>query len=547
MAFATRLPPGDWWLSNYLACGTALITAAIVASHSKASPYALVYVWVGFDAFFFLNRRAAFGHLLFAALAYAVALGLTPGDGDPQAVRWLMTMGTVLVIGLLADVLRERSERLIARLGDAARTDPLTGLLNRRGFEEQMADELERARRGHATLSLIVGDLDHFKLVNDRFGHHRGDETLVRFSRLRRGDQARHRRRGAHRRRGVRADPPAHRRARRLPDGRAPAPPRPRPLRAGGPQISMSLGVATFPAHGETAEDLLRCADQAMYLAKRLGRDRSVIFSAEVTTSFNAAAESPSNGVEQLPAVLTLAETLDLRDIGTALHSQTVGRFAEAIATELGLPAERVERIRLAGLLHDIGKLGVPDPVLRKTGGLDDAEWAEMRKHPELGARILASANLDDISGWVLAHHERPDGRGYPAGLALADIPLEARILSVADSFEAMTSDRVYRAAMTIADGLDELRRCAGSQFDTARGRGVHPQRRAHVRAGRRSGSGLGAAVRRVGLRPGPRAGRCPSTGCRPWRRRGRARRGTGRPPRTPGTARRSRTPTAGR
>jgi HD-GYP domain-containing protein (c-di-GMP phosphodiesterase class II) len=110
----------------------------------------------------------------------------------------------------------------------------------------------------------------------------------------------------------------------------------------------------------------------------------------------------------------------------------------------------------------------VPDNVLQKPDALTAAEWTEMRKHSELGARVLAGANLDDISGWVLAHHECPDGSGYPAGLRDDEIPLEAKILAVADSFEAMTSDRVYRPGMPVDAAIDELRRHAGSQFDAA-------------------------------------------------------------------------------
>ena len=124
--------------------------------------------------------------------------------------------------------------------------------------------------------------------------------------------------------------------------------------------------------------------------------------------------------------------------------------------------------MRLAGLLHDIGKIGVPDTVLQKPGKLDDAEWAEIRKHPELGARILAGANLDAIAGWVIAHHERPDGRGYPSALPAEQIPLEARILAVADAYEAMTADRVYRAGMGHDAAMRELRAGAGAQFDEA-------------------------------------------------------------------------------
>ena len=466
IVFARHLPPGDFWLSSALAAGCLMTTMVIIADDQVASLYAVVYVWVGFDAFFFLARRTAFLHLIAAAVQYAVALSLTAAPGQAEAGRWLMLMGTVAVIGTLADLLRERSERLITRLGDAARTDALTGLLNRRGFEERIADELARAHRNGRPVSLLVGDLDHFKSINDRFGHHLGDDVLREF-----GDLVTSTKRvvdGAARIGGeefalLLPETDEHgaflfaERLRRSVRETIAVP---------GDRVSVSFGVATFPRHGEHPDDLLRSADQAMYLAKGLGRDRSVIYSAEVEASLRAGTTRSVMATEQLPAVLILAETLDLRNTGTALHSQTVGCYAEATALALGLPGERVERIRLAGLLHDIGKIGVPDPVLRKPGPLDDAEWAEMRKHPELGARILAGANLDDISGWVLAHHERPDGRGYPAGLSGDEIPVGARILSVADAFEAMTSDRVYRAAMPHADAVRELRRNAGTQFD---------------------------------------------------------------------------------
>jgi hypothetical protein len=170
----------------------------------------------------------------------------------------------------------------------------------------------------------------------------------------------------------------------------------------------------------------------------------------------------------QLAAVLLLAESLDLRDAGTALHSQTVGELARASAQELGLPADRIERVRVAGVLHDVGKLAIPDAILHKPGKLDEAEWREMQRHPEIGARILSHAGLGDIAGWVHAHHERVDGRGYPLGLAAGEIPVEAKILAVADAFEAMIADRPYRAGMDPAAALQELRACAGTQFDQA-------------------------------------------------------------------------------
>jgi diguanylate cyclase (GGDEF)-like protein/putative nucleotidyltransferase with HDIG domain len=338
-------------------------------------------------------------------------------------------------------------------------------LLNRRGFEQLIGDELERAHRTGEPTSLLVGDLDHFKAINDRFGHHQGDRALQRFSAL---VLATKRELDAAARIGGEefalilpatdehgAFVIAERLRRRVREE----------LAQEGRPLSISFGISTRLHDGDTADQLLLRADQALYVAKDLGRDRSVVYNAEVTAALRVR-KSDVTATEHLPAVLVLAETLDLRDSGTAAHSQTVGRYAEVIAVELGVEPARVERIRLAGLLHDIGKLGVPDPVLRKEGPLSDAEWTEMRKHAELGARILAGANLDDISEWVLAHHERPDGTGYPAGLEADRIPIEAAILAVADSFEAMTSDRVYRRGVPVEAAVEELRRHAGTQFD---------------------------------------------------------------------------------
>ena len=135
------------------------------------------------------------------------------------------------------------------------------------------------------------------------------------------------------------------------------------------------------------------------------------------------------------------------------------------MAAELEMDEDRVQRLRLAGILHDIGKIAVPDSILNKPGPLTDDEWVQMRRHPELGARILSSRELDDVRGWILAHHERPDGAGYPKGLKAEEIPLEASIVAVADAFEAMTADRVYRPGMHPDAAREELLDNAGSQF----------------------------------------------------------------------------------
>ena len=144
----------------------------------------------------------------------------------------------------------------------------------------------------------------------------------------------------------------------------------------------------------------------------------------------------------------------------------SVASYAVAIGQRLGLTGERILRLRRAAFLHDIGKIGVRSEVLVKPARLTDAEFEEIKAHPGLGARILAQANLDEEAGWVIAHHERIDGAGYPNRLRGDEIPLEARILFVADSFEAMTSDRPYRDGRETPEALDELRRCSSTQFD---------------------------------------------------------------------------------
>jgi putative nucleotidyltransferase with HDIG domain len=167
----------------------------------------------------------------------------------------------------------------------------------------------------------------------------------------------------------------------------------------------------------------------------------------------------------QLAAALGLAEELDRHDSHTAEHSRAVARLSTMVGLELGFDERRLERLSLAAVLHDIGKISIPSRVLHRPGPLTAREWKVMRRHPELGARMLSDGGLEDVQSWILAHHERPDGTGYPRGLRGDEIPIEASILAVADAYDAMTSVRAYRPILDHDEALQELRDRAGTQF----------------------------------------------------------------------------------
>ena len=352
----------------------------------------------------------------------------------------------------------ERAD-MLSRLELVARTDELTGLPNRRAWDGELSSVLALAARERSPVCVAVLDLDRFKSFNDEHGHQAGDRLLKQAA-ASWGEQLREP--------DVLARYGGEEFTVLLPgattsDAEA-AIERLRAATPGGQ--TCSAGVALWDG-SESADELVGRADAALYAAKELGRDRLVIHTPAIAELLaDANSRRGSDSVAELGTVLALAEALDLRDPLTARHSQTVAGYAHSIACELGLDPERAERVRLAGLLHDVGKIGVGDSILRKAGPLTDEEWAEMRRHPEIGARILGTTSFDDIRAWVRAHHERPDGRGYPRGLTADEIPLEASILAVADSYEAMTSARVYRAALRGEEAFEELLRCAGGQFD---------------------------------------------------------------------------------
>jgi diguanylate cyclase (GGDEF)-like protein/putative nucleotidyltransferase with HDIG domain len=459
-----RIGPSTLYAAATL--GTLLVSATMLIADDAALSGELLYAWLALYAAYFFPIRQAVFQLVLMSVAYLGVLLETVAAHDVVA-SWITLVAVIFPVGVVLRVVRGGVTQLVRSLAEAARTDPLTQLKNRLALDLEVDEQLASARRAGQQLSILIGDLDHFKYVNDQLGHRAGDVALVRVARI----LSSHRRAGetVARTGGEEftlllpntSEHDAYLAAERMRTavaGEFASDPVP---------LTFSFGVANFPDHGSSGDAVIESADQALYAAKALGRNRSIIFNREISAIF--APEGGGRGLDasHLSTLLSLTEALDIRDAGTANHSRTVARYCVLIAEQLGLEPDHVERVEMAGRLHDIGKVGVPNEVLQKPGPLGTREMAQIRTHPEIGAEVLSGEGLEDLRTWVIAHHERPDGKGYPKGLTDAQIPLEAKIIAVADAYEAMTADRVYRSGIGSKPARVELLRCAGTQFDS--------------------------------------------------------------------------------
>jgi len=357
--------------------------------------------------------------------------------------------------------------RLYASAQQRARVDELTGLFNRRHFDESLKQEVNRHSRYGSMFSLVYLDLDGFKAYNDSFGHLAGDKILTQTGRLIKST--------------IRSVDLAFRYggdefAVILPhstaDDAVAAAERLRNQINGEMKISQagitaSLGLATWPGDGLTTDDIVNAADKALYYAKRTGGNRVCTVSQMLPSMAESLDSAMAAEKETLNTIYALAATIEARDPYTYGHSRKVRGYAVTLAEALGLPSEKVATISHAALLHDIGKIGILDEILNKAGKLDIKETELIRSHPQLSRTIVGHVpSLAPCLPAILHHHERWDGTGYPARLNGEAIPIEARILAIADSFDAMTSRRPYRAPLTYSEAVEELKRCAGNQFD---------------------------------------------------------------------------------
>jgi diguanylate cyclase (GGDEF)-like protein len=433
----------------------------------------------------------AVGFLFVAAILGAAGFALTVVRRQTRRVARLMDLLTSATDGRhLAKAegihdphLRASFAQLAERLTEVwtlATIDHLTGVPNRQAVLATLETEIERASRFGHQLSVVMVDLDHFKRLNDSHGHAAGDFILRRVA-----DTLRENVRSVDvvgRYGGeefllvlpetdVDAAASLAEKLRRL-VGRLAV-----PLDDGyRASATLSAGVAGGYGGHLNLEALVRDADNAMYSAKALGRDQVYVFhELEDNGLVRRAAIAPSarnyaNEVGRAAfgaATDSLTAALGSRAGFAGKPSTMIAGAAVELALGLGLPESEIERIRVASMLHDLGKLAIPDEILTKPGELDDPEWRIVSEHPKIGQVILEQAGaLRDAATIVLHHHEWYDGRGYPYGLAGEEIPVGARIVAIADAYEAMVAGRPYRDAITHDAALRELRRHSGMQFD---------------------------------------------------------------------------------
>jgi len=394
----------------------------------------------------------------------------------PPAGESLFPAGQVILLAaaatLLAVSLSTRRQRTAeaAQLLDTATVDALTRVASHRVFQDRLTHECDRAYRFGDTFMLLMLDLDDFHPVNNRHGHRVGDRILLDLARRLRtqlreidlvarfgGDQFAMILPHTYEKGGVEV---SERLRRSIAGWVFPTP------GAAEIRLTVSLGLCSYPQDGASPPELVEAAQKALSFAKAMGGN-------QVQLSRDLPGSEAVGNVVPLPhfgrgaVVRSLAAAVDVRDGYTHTHSNLVSELSAAIARRIRLPAAEVARISVGALLHDVGKIGIPDAILTKESCLSPEEWSCVRQHPILGRRIIEQApELMDVMPLVLHHQEHYDGTGYPQQLRGEEIPLGARIIAAADAYHAIRSDRPYRSGRTHREALKEIRRCSGGQFD---------------------------------------------------------------------------------
>ena len=454
-------PVPDGWFTPVLGLGYYLLFVALVYRITSSNDGGSVEQWSlpsAGPAWVAVLYTTAL--LLSAPFLGWIALIAGGQPGGLVIVMLAVALAAILVLRSWVGSVERSLHRSIAV------TDPLTGLYNYRFLHERLADNVADAAANSRVLAVVCFDIDDFEQLNTLWGHVVGDAVLVRVA-------------GA-----LCLDCPAEATVCRLGGDdftvvlpgcdesdaamffeRVRSRIEDAPY-SDGPRVTVTAGIATYPDHGLDVDQLVTGALAALQTARASDERVNTYDPTQVEFVNPRERMDRVRRRAQRTTVRALAAAVDARDPDSAHHSENVAELARGLAQVLGLPEERIDSIGIAARLHDVGKIGIRGDILHKSAALTDEERALVESHPVLGEQILAPTHLDGILPTVRHHHERWDGTGYPDGLAAEEIPLDARILAVCDAFEAMTSNRDFRTALSVAHAITEIERRAGTQFD---------------------------------------------------------------------------------
>lgn len=460
----------------FIAFGFGLILLVLVAGGERQLFYPLVVIEVISLALCFGNKAG----LTVAVVSWAaiITAGLSQGVSLLDLIKspdsGIIWGATIALLGWVVGQLAENNYRLqqgVQDLSSLVKTDSLTGVYSRQYLQRFLRNELKRCQESGQQLSVIRIAVDNFQNLLDHYGAKSGDTVLTKT-----GEIIQENVRGKDRVGRFGEDEfcvvlpgtdsfdaldvaEKIRVAVREYFKKA----------QGEPKINdltVSLGIATFPKDAEDKSNLIYRANQTLYRARHSKRDRVCLSSITIDEVQRKIKRAGSALAENIP---TLVAIIDAKDVNTCGHSERVTKYAMAIAKTMGITGEELSNIQYGALLHDIGKINVEEHILDKPGRLSDHELYSIRNHPSFGANFISSIDyLKKVTPLVLYHHERWDGSGYPEGIKGENIPLGARIIGVADAFDAMISDRPYKKSFLVEEAVKELAMCRGTQFDPA-------------------------------------------------------------------------------
>ena len=439
---------------------------SVLLTGSYQSSYKFLFIFVILFTSIECGRRTS---ITVAALSALIILGVDLFYGPKTSVNAYFEGDIVLacvflIISWTVSYYDNIRQKHILYLRELVNIDGLTELYNHRYFYDYLSEKITQCEKQEIPLSLLFIDIDNFKYYNDMYGHQKGDDVLHTIALLMKqtytkdtfiarygGEEFAAIFVGIGEEQALVEAEKLRKTIQEYPfDGQDCLP---------GGNLTISVGVSTFPTKAKTDAELIKGADDACYRAKFLCKNR-------VEAYFSILDEFPF-GSEVITQIKTLIAVINAKDKYTYRHVERVVFYASLLADQLMLGEVDRRNLIYSAYLHDIGKINIPESILVKIEPLTNEEWTTLQNHPQYAVDIIASNHLfDDIKPIILQHHERFDGKGYPDGLKGSEIHYLARLLTVVDSFDAMTSLRPYQKTKTYAQAIDELRKCSGIQFD---------------------------------------------------------------------------------